>query len=465
MKLWRRCDQRGFIANRGIGFGLAGLALVACGFGLPGHGGGTDVTSPTTTLPTTTTTASTTTTVTVSTTTSTTVPGTTTTIPGGDPCTGENLTTSGFPCLASAGVHGVTFTASNTTANNGTSCTVCPAGMTWSGGSYRINSCVTINGWKITDDVDILASNGHKQIYGTEGAAVIGACVKLTHVLIVPPEPGRTNEVALSTGFANFSLDCSFGGAPATCGPVYLADSEVSMNHPAAAGTCGNDGSGNAIPCNTGFSYAVTNTNQHLWRDYLHGTAQGIDTDGYSEVHDSVMRADRSDQLTIDVGHSVDHCKIGPSGFGIEVPNAGAGIHDNCSGHGDAYFQDSGASPWMLVDHDSVFCGASMLFCNVAGAYIGDQSAPSGGVVMSTLFKKSTGVNFCMAAGASESGKSFPQGNNLTFKNNVYEIGPGACTHTNAVKTWGAAGGNHFCNNRMDDGTLVNASFETGSCP
>lgn len=446
----RRRDQRGFIANRGIGFGLAGLALVACGFGLPGHGGGTDVTSPTTTLPSTTTVATTTTTATtVPSTTTTATSTTTTTIPGGDPCAAEHPGIPGFPCTVNTGVHGVTFTAANTTANNGTSCTVCPTGMTYSGGSYNINSCVTINGWKITGQVNVLASNGHKQVYTTEGAAVIGACVKLTHVLIVPPEPGKVGDVGLDTGFSSFSLDCTFGGAPATCGPVYFADSEISMSHPNSPGTCGT-GSNGPIACNSGFSYAMSNTNLHLWRAYLHGTMQGIDSDGYSEVHDSYLRADRSDQKTIDAG--------------------GAQAY---SGHGDAYFQRNGPAPWMLVDHSSLFCGAQSLDCNRDGAYVNDEAAPNGGIIQNNLFMASTGVFFCFSSGDDQSGanKPFPFGSNLVIKNNVFGKGPGTepCQHNNSVDDWNptvaASHNNKWCNNRLSDGSFVNAAWETGGCP
>lgn len=437
--------ESGAVSGRSMFIGASGMALLALALGSSAvlTSSSSTTTSPTTAPST-----------------------TTTTIGGGDPCTSENPTTTGFPCLASIGVHGVTFTAANTTAHDSTHCTVCPTGMTWSTSQgYRINSCTTIDRWKFSDDTDVFATNGVKQIFDNEATAIAQSCVKITNSLLQPPDPGSRDDVALSTGFSGGCCGhtCTFASVVTACGPVYLADSEVSMSHPANPGTCGG-----GFPCNSGFSYAVSDTNQHLWRDYLHGTSQGIDTDGYSEVHDSVMRADRSDQITLDAGHPLDtghFCAIGPSGFGIEVPSGTAGSHEKCSGHGDAYFQDSGSAPWMLIDHSSLYCGTQMIDCNVSGAFIGDQSAPDGGVVKNNLFKKSTGVNFCMAAGASESGKPFPTGFNLTFKNNVYEIGPSACTHANAVKTWAAGNNNHACNNKMDDGTPVSASFETGGCP
>lgn len=463
-----RMQEAGAVAGRSILIGAGGgLALIGLGIGVT-----TAVTGTTTTTTTTVATTTTTTTVAPTTTTTTVPPTTTTTSPAGDPCSAANPGIPGFPCTVNAGVHGVTFTAANTTAHNASACTVCPPGLVWStSGGYAFTNCAVVDRWKFTGPVDVIATNGNKPLALTEATTITQSCVRITNSLLAPPEPGKRNDVAISTGFTSFNNACSFNGTPTPCGPVYLGDSEIAMSHPSAAGaggSCGTTSPANGsipIPCNSGFSYAASDTNLHFWRDYVHGSTQGIDSDGFSEIHDSYLRADRSDQMTINNGAPVSTCgTLDGSGFGI--PNSG-GITNGCSGHGDAYFQDGGAAPWMLVDHNSLFCGAQMIDCNVDGAYIGDGSSPSGGVVKSNLFKASTGVNFCMAAGTSEPGKPFPTGNNNTFKNNVYELGPSGtpCTHANAVKTFAAAGGNHFCNNKMSDGTLVNAAFETGACP
>lgn len=419
-----RLRELGAVSGRAMLLGgVGGLALLSLGLGITqAVTGGTTTTTTTTVAPTTTTAPPTTTTTTVP-------PTTTTTTGGGDPCLAANGGIPGFPCLANTGVHGVTFTAANTIAHDATHCTVCPPGLIWTpSNGYRFTNCAVVNRWKFNDYVDVFATNGNRAVGLTEAATISQACVRITNSLFAPPEPGIDGVAMLDTGFSGGCCghQCTFNGVQAPCGPVYLADSEISVAQP-----------------RTSFNYATWDTNLHLWRDYLHGGPQGIDSDGFSEVHDSYLRADRS-----------------------EAAMTGAA-------HGDAYFQDSGTGNWIFVDHNTLFCGAQEIDCNRDGAYVNDAT-PTGGTVKSNLFLSTGGTFFCASTGIDQSRAkpAHPFGSNINFKDNVFQSGasgfcgtPGGGVIDDMTLSVAQAHNDHFCNNRYSTGALVNPAWETGSCP
>lgn len=327
-----------------------------------------------------------------------------------------------FPTTANTGVPaGVTLQIAT---HSSTACTNCPPGVTWdTSHGYGVRTCgVTVDGWKFDDSFGAFgaASNGSHATGQSDAAQRAAACDIITDLLIAP-KTGSNGQCGLCTGYTGGGggYNCS----PSPCGPMYADHVEISMPQSP-----------------TGFSYACDDTNLHLHHVYVHGTIQGCDSDGWSEVYDSLLVSDRVNA----------NC----------VQSTGA----NCA-HGDALFQDGGpAGSWWIAQHNTFQIAANPSnFCSADVGLFGDNAAPNGATFINNLFKNTNKLcYYCLYSGASQP-KPFGTGKNLVFRDNVFEKGPnGKCGDAGPVADWQVGNGNVSCNNQYDDGSTVIA--DTPGC-
>lgn len=359
-------------------------------------------------------------------------PTTTTTTPfdPGHPSTGvippkpaRTAATVGFPNTGNTGVPAGTVL--KIAAHSTTACTNCPPGITWdTNHGYVAKTCgVSVDGWKFDDSFGLAggASNGTHAVGATEVATKAASCVSLTKSLVAP-KTGANGQCGICTGYTGGggNYNCS----PGPCGPIYVADTEVSMPQSPI-----------------GFSYACDDTNLHLFRIYVHGTIQGCNSDGYSEVTNSLLVSDRVDTAC--------------------VQSSGA----NCA-HGDALFQDGGpAGSWWKATHNTFQILANPSnYCSADVGLFGDNAAPNGATFINNLFKQTNGLcYYCVYTGASQPSKPFKPGVNITFRDNVFEKGAnGKCGDAGVAADWATGNGNVSCNNKFDDGTTAIA--DTTGC-
>lgn len=327
-----------------------------------------------------------------------------------------------FPSISNTGVpSGVVLQVAT---HSSTACTNCPPGVTWNPNrGYNVTTCgVKVDGWLFNDSFGLSggASNGTHTIGASDASQQAAACVTLTDSKIAPAT-GENGQCGLCTGFTGGGGNYTCTNSP--CGPIYAAHIEISM--PVSP---------------IGFSYACSDTNLHLHFIYVHGTIQGCNSDGWSEVSDSYLVSDRVDTAC--------------------VQSTGA----NCA-HGDAIFEDGGpANSWWIATHNTFQIAANPSnYCSGNVGMFGDNAAPSGVTFIDNLFKNTAGLCYwCVYSGAS-SPKPFGTGKNITFRDNVWEKGPtGKCGDSGPVADWQVGNGNVSCNNKYDDGTTVIA--DTPGC-
>ena len=357
-------------------------------------------------------------------------------------------TATNFPCPANTGVPaGVTLKVAT---HSSTACTNCPAGVTWDAShGYTVPSCtatggsqVVVDGWSFNEQVALRASNGNKLGGGlSEAATKALACVVFTRDLFAPADaPGHLNNnvFGIATGLP------SSGGGDAICpsypcGPVFVSDSEISM----------------PVSVN-GYDYGISATNWALWRVYSHGTSVASQCNGWCDVHDSYLAADRD----------------------------GGGSHmDGLISNGNSSSQTSGARP-MVLDHNTMLCAETNPGDETAGGGCsGDlglysDSTLSGWIntvsVTNNLFLPVPSGHVCAYTGQDQPAKG-GTGYNITFANNVWvkTSASGSCASA-PIDNWDSSTAaspgpppvnDKWCNNLYDDGTKVDSSAETGGCP
>ncbi|MCU1466823.1 MAG: hypothetical protein JWM72_2751 [Actinomycetia bacterium] len=334
----------------------------------------TDKPTPTTDKATTTTVPKTTTTGAPTTTTDPPVvipPPTTTTRP---PVVTPPPTTNGaFPSAANTGVPGGT-------------------NLTTYTGPTTIRSCgVVIDSKVVNGDLTILAGNG------THSAST--PCVTIKNSLV---------RGVIDDKYAGYSC-----GGVQGCGPLVITDSEVAVPVPADVA-------------------AVSDANYYMWRSYVHGARSGAQCDGYCEIHDSFLLADKE--------------------FG--------------TAHMDAFITNGNYGAPIVLDHNAFLCAPTGAVPNGSGCaadvgLFGDFSAVTNMTITDNLFKATNDAYFCLHSGY-EPGKPYPNGGGLNYTNNVFERGAnGKCGVADAVFNWYNSAG-RWCNNMYDDGATVLASDQ---CP
>jgi hypothetical protein len=198
-------------------------------------------------------------------------------------------------------------------------------------------------------------------------------------------------------------------GTKVGCGPVVMIDNEVAI--PRAADVA-----------------AVSDSNIFMWRNYVHGARSGVQCDGFCEIRQSYLVAD----------------------------------HEYRSAHMDAFISNGNYGHKMVLFHNSFLCqpvngpvpnGAG---CAADVGLFGDFSAISNMTVTNNLFKATHAAGYCAYTGAGLSGKPYPNGTNLVWKDNVFQRGDnGKCGFGGAVRDWKANSGNVWCNNTWDNRVAV----------
>lgn len=360
-------------------------------------------TTTTTTIPVTTTTKPpvTTTTVPVTTTTkppvtTTTIPVTTTTVPvtttTKPPVTTTTIpvTTTTKPPVTTTTVVTPPPTGFPTSTNRGY-----PKGdtLTTYTGPSTITTCQTIDHKIVPFGLDIRVTNGKKALYDNEAQYKANACVIITNSWVKGIIDTRWNS------FHN-----------PTYGPVYIADTEVS-----------GDGTDNA---------ALTEANFGVWRSYIHGNRSGAQSDGYFELHDNYLLADK---------------EIG-------------------SAHMDGFITNGSYGAPNILDHNTIACiptgsvpnGAG---CAAAVGLFGDFSAVSNIIVRNNLFPSETQNAWCLRTGQDQhsNSKPYPVGNNINFSGNVFPQKAGGCTAKpyDWTPSISAANNDIWCKNVTDTGALI----------
>lgn len=264
-----------------------------------------------------------------------------------------------------------------------------PAGVSLSTytGPTTITSCQTISNKTINSDLIIRASNGQKTIYNSESAAKANSCVKIINTRI----KGLVDDLYTSRGN----------------GPVFFADSEIA--NPSARDVA-----------------AVSDTNVHMWRSYVHGARSGVQCDGFCEIHDSYVLADR------------------------ESGNA----------HMDAFISNGAYGAPTLLDHNSFLCKPTTGVPNGAGcaADVGlfpDFSAQSFVTMTNNQFLATDAAYYCLHSPYEPAKPYGTQGHDNVFRDNVFQKGTsGKCGGADAVYDWNNSAGK-WCRNLYDDGTKV----------
>jgi hypothetical protein len=258
-------------------------------------------------------------------------------------------------------------------------------------GSTTIRSCGTVIDSKIVNgDLTILAGNG------THSAST--PCVTIKNSLV----KGMVDDK-----YASYSC-----GGVQGCGPVLITDSEIA--NPVARDVA-----------------AVTEANYYMWRSYVHGARSGVQCDGYCEIHDSFLLADKE--------------------FG--------------SAHMDAFITNGNYGNPIVLDHNAFLCAPTGPVPNGAGCaadvgLFGDFSAVTNMTITGNLFKATNDAYFCLHSGY-EPGKPYPNGGGLNYTNNVFEAGSnGKCGDADAVYNWNNSAG-RWCNNKFSDGRVV---LDTDQC-
>lgn len=274
-------------------------------------------------------------------------------------------------------------------------------------GPSTITQCgVVIDHKDVPFGLDIRAGNGSRAITDNESASKAQACV----VIINSKVHG-----VIDTRWTGYHTP--------TYGPVHIADTEVI-----------GDGTDNA---------ALTETNIHVWRSYVHGNRSGMQCDGFCEVHDSYVVAD------------------------TEVGAA----------HMDAFITNGNYGNPLLLDHSTWLCqpkfggavqqGAG---CAAAIGLFGDFSPITNVTVRNNQVLGETENAFCLRTGQDQSGnggghKPYPNGSNDTWTGNVF---PKAATGTSCnvvppdwTPSHSAAQHDVWCNNTTDGHTLSYPAAET----
>ncbi len=297
-------------------------------------------------------------------------PPTTTTRP---PVVTPPPTTNGaFPSVANTGV------------SDGTN-------LTTYTGSMTIRSCGTVIDSKVVNgDLTILAGNG------THSAST--PCVTIKNSLVRGTVDDKYSSYAC--------------GGVQGCGPVLITDTEVAVPAPVDVA-------------------AVAEANIFMWRSYVHGARVGINCDGYCEIHDSFLLADKE--------------------FG--------------STHMQAFLSNGNYGAPIVLDHNAFLCAPTGPVPDGAGCaadvgLFGDFSAVTNMTITGNLFKATNDAYYCVHSGY-EPGKAYPNGGGLNYTNNVFEAGPnGKCGDADAVFNWNNSAG-RWCNNKFSDGRLV---LDTDQC-
>ena len=263
-----------------------------------------------------------------------------------------------------------------------------PAGrlLTAYTGPSTIRTCgVVIDSKVVNGDLTILAGNG------THSAAT--PCVTIRNSLV----KGIIDDRWTSYSCAGFS----------GCGPVMIVDTEVAV----------------PVPVDVA---AVSQSNIYMWRSYVHGARAGVNCDGYCEIHDSFLLADKE--------------------FG--------------STHMQAFLSNGNYGAPMVLDHNSLLCAPTGPVPSGAGCaadlgFFGDFSAITNTTVTNNLFRATNDAYYCLHSGY-EPGKPYPNGGRLTFTGNIFERGSsGTCGDADPVFNWNNSAGT-WCNNVWDnDGTNV----------
>jgi hypothetical protein len=269
-------------------------------------------------------------------------------------------------------------TASNTGVPDGTNLTTYTGPMT-------VRSCgVVIDSKIVNGDLTILAGNG------THSAST--PCVTIKNSLV---------RGIIDDKYASYS--CSgFRG----CGPVVITDSEIGVPVPADVA-------------------GVSDANYYMWRSYVHGARSGAQCDGYCEIHDSFLLADKE--------------------YG--------------TAHMDAFITNGNYGAPIVLDHNAFLCAPTGAVPNGSGCaadvgLFGDFSAVTNMTITDNLFKATNDAYFCLHSGY-EPGKPYPSGGGLNYTNNTFERGAGGkCGDADAVFSWSNAAG-RWCNNKFDDGATV----------
>ncbi len=280
-----------------------------------------------------------------------------------------------------------------------------PAGtvLTPYAGPTTITKCGTvIDHADVTSDLTITVGNGARAIYNNEATAKAGACVTITNSRV----HGIIDDKYTSKGF----------------GPVYMADSEVANRAPARDVA------------------AVSQTNVHIWRSYLHGARSGVQCDGYCEVHDSYLIADTE--------------------YG--------------AAHMDGFISNGAYGAPILLDHNTVACvplgpvpnGAG---CAAALGFFGDFSAQSNVTVTFNQILPQTADAWCLRTGQDQrsNNKPYPIGNHLVWIGNVFPRGgAGSCIAKpyDWTPSLSAANSDQWCGN-VDDASPPKLIFpEAETC-
>jgi hypothetical protein len=262
-----------------------------------------------------------------------------------------------------------------------------PAGrvLTTYAGPTTIRTCgVVIDSKVVNGDLTILAGNG------THSAAT--PCVTIRNSLV----KGIIDDKWTSYSCAGFR----------GCGPVVITDSEIGVPVPADVA-------------------AISDTNYYMWRSYVHGARSGAQCDGYCEIHDSYLLADKE--------------------FG--------------TAHMDAFITNGNYGAPIVLDHNSFLCAPTGSVPDGAGCaanvgLFGDFSAVTNMTVTDNIFRATNDAYFCLHS-PYEPGKPYPNGGNDNFSGNVFEKGAsGKCGGAGPVFNWNNVAG-RWCDNNFDDGSAV----------
>lgn len=385
---WASRLIHGFFSNRGVGVAVTSIAVIAAGFGIAPHGGAPIASPPTTT---------------------TTVPSGTTTTSSTIPATGcaaPGIANNAFPCSTNTGAPSV--------------------GLTAYTGSTTITSCVTIDHKIISGGLDIKATNGTHPIYGTEAAAIAGACVKITNSIInMGSCSGNCADIA--TGYADGAtggVQCTQNNVPGAahvgCGPVYVADTELHSVGP-TGGTCST-----TAQCVTA---GYTNFNVHAWRVYIHGGTTGGQCEGACEMYDSAAYADQGS------GDNLTHM----DGF------ITGGNSPSCCGN----------LP-IILDHNTISCGSTtnQTDCSAPTGIFGDFSVPSNITLNRNYFINVNKASFVCNSYAQKALVV----SQIHYTNGVYDLNCLGPSPNGMITNWYAGLGNTWCNNRDVNGARATSA-------
>jgi hypothetical protein len=259
-----------------------------------------------------------------------------------------------------------------------------PAGtvLTTYAGPTTITSCgVVIDSKTVNGDLTIRAGNG------THSASTPCVTIRKTRV------NGVIDDSYTSRGF----------------GPVVIDDSTVA------------NPSTRDVAC-------VSDANYYMHRDYVTGCRSGAQSDGYTQIYDSYLEANR----------------------------------ESGSAHMDAFITNGNYGAPIHLQNNTFLCNPTLgdpvpngAGCAADVGLFGDFSAVTNLNLWDNLFKTTSAAYYCLH-GPYESAKPFPNGgNDLIVGNDFERQGTGKpCADAGTVYEWNDVAG-MWCNNTYLDGTKV----------